>query len=96
MMADMDDVAERTVLIQNELGLHVRAAGEFVKLASKFPCEIMVAKGTTEINGKSILALMTLIAPKGTTITIKARGDRSGDAVAALAALVDDKFKEVR
>ena len=94
MMAD--DVAERTVQIQNELGLHVRAAGEFVKLAAKFPCEITVAKGTNEINGKSILALMTLIAPKGTLITIRGRGERAGDAVTALASLVDDKFKEVR
>jgi phosphocarrier protein HPr len=93
MMA-ADDRAEKTLLIINELGLHARAATKFVQLASKFPCEITVAKSGSEVNGKSILSLLTLMAPKGTTITVKARGDRAGDAVAALAALVDDKFTE--
>ena len=92
-MAD-DERAEKTLQIQNDLGLHVRAAGEFVKLASKFRCEITVAKGETEINGKSILSLIALVAPKGTTITIRARGERAEDAVAALGALIDNKFGE--
>jgi phosphocarrier protein len=94
MMA-ADDRAERMLQIQNELGLHARAGTKFVQTASRFPCEITVAKGTNEgVNGKSILSLLTLMAPKGTTLTIRARGDRAGDAVAALAALIDDKFGE--
>jgi phosphocarrier protein len=94
MMA-ADDRAERTLQIQNELGLHARAGTKFVQTASKFPCEITVVKGTNEgVNGKSILSLLTLMAPKGTTLTIRARGDRAADAVAALAALIDDKFGE--
>jgi phosphocarrier protein len=93
MMAT-DDRAERTLLIQNELGLHARAGTRFVQTASKFPCEILVIKGGNEVNGKSILSLLTLMAPKGTSITIKAKGERAGDAIAALAALIDDKFGE--
>jgi phosphocarrier protein HPr len=93
MMA-ADDRAERTLQIQNELGLHARAGTQFVQIASKFPCEIMVVKAGNEVNGKSILSLLTLMAPKGTTITIKAKGDRAEDAVAALAALINDKFGE--
>ena len=93
MMA-ADDHAERTVQIQNELGLHARAGTKFVQAASKFPCEITVAKAGNEVNGKSILALLTLMAPKGTTLTIKAHGERAADAIAALAALIDDKFGE--
>ena len=90
-----DDRSEHTVQIQNELGLHARAATKFVQLASKFSaCSINVTKGDNEVNGKSILALLTLMAPKGTTLTIRARGDRAEDAVAALAALVEDKFGE--
>jgi phosphocarrier protein len=89
-----DDRAETTLQIQNELGLHARAATKFVQLASKFPCEIAVLKGSNEVNGKSILSLLTLMAPKGTTISIKAKGDRAEDAVVALAALIDDKFGE--
>jgi phosphocarrier protein len=89
-----DDRAEKTLQIQNELGLHARAGTKFVQCASKFPCEITVTKGTNEVNGKSILSLLTLMAPKGTTITIRAKGDRADDAVAALVALINDKFGE--
>jgi len=89
-----DDRAERTLQIQNELGLHARAGTKFVQTASRFPCEITVVKSGNEVNGKSILSLLTLMAPKGTTITIRARGDRAEEAVAAIAALVDDKFGE--
>jgi len=91
-----DDRAERTLQIQNELGLHARAGTKFVQAASKFPCEITVSKGGNEVNGKSILSLLTLMAPKGTTITIRARGERAEDAVAVLAQLIDDKFGEGR
>jgi phosphocarrier protein len=89
-----DDRAEKTMLIQNDLGLHARAATKFVQCTAKFPCEITVIKAGNEVNGKSILSLLTLMAPRGTTITIKAKGDRAADAVAAIAALIDDKFGE--
>jgi phosphocarrier protein HPr len=90
----MADDAEITLQIQNELGLHARAGTKFVQAASKFPCEITVTKGSNEVNGKSILSLLTLMAPKGTTLTIRARGDRAAEAIAALAALINDKFGE--
>lgn len=90
----MADDAEITLQIQNELGLHARAGTKFVQTASKFPCEITVTKGNNEVNGKSILSLLTLMAPKGTTLTIRARGDRAAEAIAALAALINDKFGE--
>jgi phosphocarrier protein HPr len=93
MMAE-EDRAEKTIQIQNELGLHARAGTKFVQIASKFPCEIVVIKATNEVNGKSILSLLTLMAPRGTTITIRARGERADEAIAALAALIDDKFGE--
>jgi phosphocarrier protein HPr len=89
-----DDRAEKILQIQNELGLHARAGTKFVQCASKFPCEITVLKGTSEVNGKSILSLLTLMAPKGTTLTIRARGERAEEAVAAIAQLVEDKFGE--
>jgi len=93
----MADHAEKTLQIQNELGLHARAATKFVQLASKFTgCDVTVTKSNNEVNGKSILSLLTLMAPKGTTITIRARGDRAEEAVAALSALIEAKFGEGR
>jgi phosphocarrier protein HPr len=90
----MPDVAEQTRMIQNELGLHARAATKLVQIASKFPCEITVTKDGHEVNGKSIMGVLMLVASKGTTVTLRAKGERAAEAVAAIAALIDDKFGE--
>ncbi len=88
------DRAEKSLLIQNELGLHARAATKLVQTASKFPCEITVTKEGHEVNGKSIMGVLMLVASKGTTVTVKAKGDKAADAVIAICALIDDKFGE--
>jgi phosphocarrier protein len=88
------EVVEKTLLIQNELGLHARAATKLVQLASKFPCDLTVTKDGHEVNGKSIMGVLMLVASKGTTVTLRAKGERAGEAVAAIAALIDDKFGE--
>ena len=56
------DNCERTLTIQNELGMHARAATKFVQLAGKFPCEITVSKDGHEVNGKSIMGVLMLVA----------------------------------
>jgi phosphocarrier protein HPr len=89
-----EDRAEKTLMIQNELGLHARAATKLVQTASKFPCEITVTKDGHEVNGKSIMGVLMLVASKGTVVTLKAKGDRAADAVEAIAALINDKFGE--
>jgi phosphocarrier protein HPr len=90
------DVVEQTVMIQNELGLHARAATKLVQLASKFPCDVTLAKDGHEVNGKSIMGVLMLVASKGTKVTIKAKGDRAAEVVAAIVQLIDDKFGEGR
>jgi phosphocarrier protein HPr len=90
----MSETAEKRILIQNELGLHARAATKLVQLASKFPCEITVAKDGHEVNGKSIMGVLMLVASKGTWVVLKAKGDKAQEAIDALAKLIDDKFGE--
>jgi phosphocarrier protein HPr len=92
---DMNN-AEQTLLIQNELGLHARAATKFVQQASKFPCEVTISKDGQEVNGKSIMGVLMLVASKGASVTVRAKGEKSADAVAALVALINDKFGEGR
>ncbi|MBA3817503.1 MAG: HPr family phosphocarrier protein [Deltaproteobacteria bacterium] len=89
-----DDRAEKTLLIQNELGLHARAATKLVQTATKFPCDVTVTKDGHEVNGKSIMGVLMLVASKGSTVTVRAKGDRAGEVVAAICALIDDKFGE--
>ncbi len=91
-----DDRAEKTLQIQNELGLHARAATKFVQTASKFPCDVTLTKDGHEVNGKSIMGVLMLVASKGSVITIRARGPNAEQAVVALSQLVEDKFGEDR
>ena len=90
------DSAERTLKIANELGMHARAATKFVQLASRFGCEVTVSKDGHEVNGKSIMGVLMLVASKGTTIVVRARGTAADEAVSALAKLVEDRFGEDR
>ncbi len=80
--------------IKNRLGLHARAAAQFVQAASSFDAEITVIKEGQEVNGKSILALMMLAAGVGSVIEVSASGPQAADALAAITQLVDLKFNE--
>jgi phosphocarrier protein len=92
----MADVAEKTFQIVNELGLHARAATKLVQLASTFPCEISLTKDGHEVNGKSIMGVLMLVASKGTKVTVRAKGARCEEAVAEIGKLIGDKFGEDR
>ena len=84
----------RTAKIRNRLGLHARAAVKFVQLASKYKSEIKVIKDGTDVNGKSIMGLLTLVAAWGMEIVIVAEGPDAEAAATALQALVDGGFDE--
>lgn len=87
-------VKENKVIIANELGLHARAAGIFAKEAGKFSSDIWVMKDSMRVNGKSIMDLLTLAAPKGSDIIITADGDDEGIAIEALTSIVEKGFGE--
>ena len=66
------------IVIRNELGLHARPAAEFVKAASKFKCNVQLAKDDEEwVNGKSVLGILTLAVEHGDSLLlrIEAKGD---------------------
>jgi len=86
--------AEREFDILNRLGLHARAAAQLVRLANGFASEIRVAKDGMEVNGKSIMGVLMLAAPKDTKILIRAIGLDAEEAVAAIGELIARKFGE--
>ena len=87
---------EKEVEIVNELGLHARAATKFVQTANKFKCDVDVEKDGQVVNGKSIMGVLMLVAAKGTSIVIRARGADAEPCVAAIADLVAGRFGEDR
>jgi len=82
------------VEISNPLGLHMRPADKFVKLALQFQAEVRVIHNGNEFNGKSILDLTSLAAECGTRLEVEARGPDAAQAIEALAELVLAKFYE--
>ena len=83
---------EATVV--NKLGVHARPSAKITQLASKFKCEVWMAKGDRRINAKSIMGVMMLAAAKGSTITIEADGPDENEAAEALQALIASGFGE--
>ena len=93
-MSENTEAVEQRMQIMNELGMHARAATKFVQTANKFTSAITVEKDGQEVNGKSIMGVLMLVAAKGSFITVKCQGDDAEQALAALEALVKDKFGE--
>jgi phosphocarrier protein len=85
-------LAEIQLVIRNQLGLHARACALFVKAASRFKSEILVARDDLEVNGKSIMGVMMLAAEEGATILVKAIGPDEDAALESIRELVDGKF----
>ena len=86
---------KKKVTIINKLGLHARAAVKFVNLANRFTSSVKIEKGGNEIDGKSILGILTLAAVQGSEITLNISGKDEQSAVEALVALIQDRFSEV-
>ena len=75
---------EKKLTIKNEQGLHARPAALFVQIANKYESDIIVRKGRQEVNGKSIMGLLTLAAEKGAKLNIKANGPDAKEAIEEL------------
>jgi phosphotransferase system HPr (HPr) family protein len=85
----------RSVRLRNPAGLHARPCHAIVTTANKFQSELRVACDGNEVNGKSILELMTLCAPVEATLVFNARGSDAATLVESLVKLVEDGFGEM-
>lgn len=89
-MAEQKTTREMTLL--NKYGLHVRPAGLFAKIASRFNADVEVEKDGNVVSGKSIMALMTLEAVCGTKLVVSASGPQAVEVLDELEGLVKRKF----
>lgn len=85
---------EEEVEIVNDRGLHLRAAAAFARVAEGYKSEVSMLRDELSANGKSIISLVTLNAPKGTRIRLIAVGDDAEAAVSALRDLIESRFGE--
>ena len=89
---DMEQI--KTFEIKNKLGLHARVAAKLVQVATKFKSRIYFEKDGWEVNGKSLLGILTLDCPQGGRLIVRAEGMDAIEAIAALGQLIENKFDE--
>ena len=85
---------EKEVVIKNRTGLHTRPAAMLVKTAAKFKAEFYIVKDGIQINGKSIIGVMTLAAEQGSKLLLQFDGEDEQAAVEAVVALFENGFEE--
>ena len=87
---------EESVRVINHLGLHARAAGQLVKVASQFKSRLTIkrADGKAEADARSMLSLLTLGASIETILIIRADGSDEAAAIAAVKDLFASGFGE--
>jgi len=85
----------KTVLIENRLGLHARAAIKLVDLAQSFQSIITIKnQEDKESTADGVMGLLMLESAQGQYVTISAEGSDAEIALNAICHLIEDKFNE--
>jgi phosphocarrier protein HPr len=87
-------MVEKTVIIKNRAGIHARPAALLVQTANRFTANIYLEKDGEQINGKSIMGILTLAGTYNTPIKIIADGADEQEALQAIGRLFENKFEE--
>ncbi|UWQ17373.1 HPr family phosphocarrier protein [Jannaschia sp. M317] len=87
-------MAQQTLDIVNEKGLHARASAKFVECVDRFDATASVSRNGEQAGGDSIMGLLMLAASRGTSIEVETSGPDADALMEALAALVADRFGE--
>ena len=87
---------EELLEIRNKYGLHARASTRLAQVAQRFKSCIWVSRadGKQEVDGKSILGILTLGAERGMSIRVRVTGEDAPDAMSAIVQLFNDNFEE--
>lgn len=82
----------KTIVVQNQVGLHARPATFFIQKSNEFKSSIWVEKGERRVNAKSLLGVLSLGITKGMEITIVTDGTDEQEALDALESLINSNF----
>ena len=87
---------ERWVEVTNKYGLHARVATELVKLTSRFDSTVTLTREGTEdeVDGKSILALMSMGAENGARLLLRVDGEDAEPAIDAISGLFSQSIED--
>ncbi len=85
---------EKEVTIVNKAGMHTRPASAIVRIAAKYLADFYIAKGGFEVNGKSIIGVMTLAAEQGSTLTLRFEGEDEKELSEEMVKFFEEGFGE--
>ena len=89
-----NSVCRRSVIVNLELGLHLRPISQIAKAARRYNgCDVRVVKDESSVDAKNVLELMTLNAPQGTELVLEVSGESAAAAVEELAQLFASNFE---
>jgi phosphocarrier protein len=85
---------QKTVKIVNKAGMHTRPASQLVKIVSKYKSDFYMEKDGFQINGKSIIGVMSLAAEPGSEITLRFEGPDEKSAAEEVIRFFESGFGE--
>jgi len=87
-------VIQKEFELKNRLGLHIRPAALFTKIASKYKSDVFLVRDRMRVNAKSIMGVMMLAAGQGTKLVLECIGEDEEALAAELMTLIENKFNE--
>ncbi|MDL1977348.1 MAG: HPr family phosphocarrier protein [Deltaproteobacteria bacterium] len=84
----------KSMTIDNQLGMHARAAARIVRLAEKAKGQVFIEKDGISADAGSVLDILTLNCPMGCTVTVRAVMAEDKDVVESIERLIKNKFGE--
>ena len=84
----------KTIVVQNQVGLHARPATFFIQKSNEFKSSIWVEKDDRRVNAKSLLGVLSFGITKGMEITIITDGTDEKEAIEALEKLIESNFSD--
>ncbi len=87
--------AEKRVRVINREGIHARPSGSLVSITEGYESEIRITCRDLEVNGRSILEVITLGASCGSELRLAACGPDAQELVDHLARVISSGFEEL-
>lgn len=90
----MNQQMSKNVVIVNELGLHARSAAKIAQLAQLATADIWLELNGEQADATSIIDLLSLGCPQGTTVTVAIKDGQDINILDALVDLIKNGFGE--
>ena len=82
-------MVEKKVVLDNEIGLMVRPAANFIQTAKKFLADVYLERDHKVFNGKSIMSVLSMGAGKGAKFILRTDGPDEEEALETLLAYLN-------